>query len=610
MRLADPDQAGAARGFATAFRAYGLDVLALAPEVVAGPLRAHRHRAELLAAIEEWARLTPDKAERRRLMGVLEAADPDRQSFRNRWRAAAARRDLPALEGLVAEAQRRDLPSVTWVGLAHDLHGEGAHATAVRLLSEARWRHPNDFWLNFGLASAFAKLAPPQRKEEVVRYYTAALALRPRSPGLLSTLGSTFGAQGRPEEAIRCFHRALDLDPRKAQFHTNLGAALWDQGRVEEATCCYHRALDLDPQYALAHTNLGGALVRQGRLEEAIRCQLRSLQCDPEYPRAHTNLGAALLAQGRRGEALCCSLRALDLDPKNAHAHTNLGAALQELGRAEGAIRSYRKAIEHDPRHALAHNNLGFALHALGRREEAIDCYHKAIEYDPRYRKTHVGLGLAERDRGRFAEALQALRRGLELHPPSDPQRPLVDQFIREAEQLAALERRLPAVLQGQVKPQGAAERVRLAWLCQQPYQRRYAAAARLYAEAFAEVPALAEDARAGHRYSAARAAALAGCGQGNDAAGLKPEDRVGWRRQALTWLRADFAMGKERLGRGRAADRTGVRQELRHWQQDADLAGVRDRAALAGLPAEERAAWQKLWAEVADLLRRAGTAR
>ena len=42
------------------------------------------------------------------------------------------------------------------------------------------------------------------------------------------------------------------------------------------------------------------------------------------------------------------------------------------------------------------------------------------------------------------------------------------------------------------------------------------------------------------------------------------------------------------------------------HWQEDRDLAGVRDKDALAKLPAEERAAWEKLWADVAALLKKA----
>jgi hypothetical protein len=44
----------------------------------------------------------------------------------------------------------------------------------------------------------------------------------------------------------------------------------------------------------------------------------------------------------------------------------------------------------------------------------------------------------------------------------------------------------------------------------------------------------------------------------------------------------------------------------LRHWQQDTDLDGVRDAKALASLPAAERDAWEKLWADVADLARKA----
>jgi hypothetical protein len=42
----------------------------------------------------------------------------------------------------------------------------------------------------------------------------------------------------------------------------------------------------------------------------------------------------------------------------------------------------------------------------------------------------------------------------------------------------------------------------------------------------------------------------------------------------------------------------------LRHWQQVPALANVRDKEALAKLPDAERAAWQKLWADVAERLK------
>ena len=84
---------------------------------------------------------------------------------------------------------------------------------------------------------------------------------------------------------------------------------------------------------------------------------------------------------------------------------------------------------------------------------------------------------------------------------------------------MVELDRKLAAVLEGKEKPADDAERIALAQLCQQPFKKRYAAAARFYGEAFAAEPALAEKlGAAGGRYDAACTAALAGCGRGDDA--------------------------------------------------------------------------------------------
>lgn len=48
------------------------------------------------------------------------------------------------------------------------------------------------------------------------------------------------------------------------------------------------------------------------------------------------------------------------------------------------------------------------------------------------------------------------------------------------------------------------------------------------------------------------------------------------------------------------------VQQTLRHWQDDADLAGLRDKDALAKLSQAEREAWQRLWQDVDKTLARA----
>src|SRR5262245_60170111 len=91
--------------------------------------------------------------------------------------------------------------------------------------------------------------------------------------------------------------------------------------------------------------------------------------------------------------------------------------------------------------------------------------------------------------------------------------------------------------------------------------------------------------------------------GGGEDASQLDDAERARLRRQALGWLRADVALHKKRLETGKPADRAAVRDALREWQDDPDLAGIRDSAAVAALPAEDRIAIGALWAEVAALL-------
>ena len=106
-------------------------------------------------------------------------------------------------------------------------------------------------------------------------------------------------------------------------------------------------------------------------------------------------------------------------------------------------------------------------------------------------------------------------------------------------------------------------------------------------------------------RYAAACAAALAGCGHGRDTDQLDEQERARWRRQALAWLRQDLTWWGERLDKAGAEASAQVRDRLRHWQGDPDLAGVRAKDSLAGLPDEERQQWEGLWSDVAALLQR-----
>jgi tetratricopeptide (TPR) repeat protein len=474
-------------------------------------------------------------------------------------------------------------------------------------------------------------------KDEPLRFLTAALALRPRSAGVHNSLGNALAAKGQLGEAIQSFRQAITLDPKYALAHVNLGGALATEGQLDKAIQACRQALALDPKLADAHHNLGAALYAQGDVQGAIECYRKALQLAPKFAQAHYNLGAALAAKGQLDEAIQSFRQALALDPKYALAHVNLGSALARKGQLDKAIQACRQALALDPKLALAHYNLGAALYAQGDVQGAIECYRKALQLAPKfaqahynlgnalaakkdwkgaiacykqalalnskYAEAHCNLGHALRWQGHFAEALEALQRGHQLgsqradwHYPSA-------RWVQHCQRLLELDSRLPALLQGDDQPKDTTEQLALADLCQH-YKKRYAAAARFYAAAFADQPKLSPAQELFCRYNAACAAVLAAAGQGGDAAKLDAKEKSRLRQQALTWLRHNLKHHVQQLEAADAKTRQLVRQTLQHWQKDPDLDSVRGKEALAQLPKAEHTAWQEFWAEVEHLLR------
>jgi tetratricopeptide (TPR) repeat protein len=704
------------RLYTEAFQKAGLNVEALPVEQVGERIRQSTVAAEVAAAMDHWA-LTRQKigsrppASWKHLLFVARTADPD--AWRNRMRDALERGDKQALIDLSGSEAAFRQPSLTLALLADALLRTQAAEPAGALLQQARRSHPEDFWVNHHPATALTR-AQPARWDEAIRFYTAAVALRPQSPGARVSLGMTLGEKGRLDESIAEFQEALRLQKDNAVAHNNLGLTLAKKGRLDEAVAELREAIRLRKDYPLAHNNLGHVLEKEGRLEEALVEYREAIRLKRDSPLAHSNLGAALAAKGRLDEAIAEYQEAIQLksdcpesqcpeahfnlgvalkakgrldeaiaeyqeairikkdwheihyqlgialqekgcldkaiaaqqeairlksDCPEAHyclgnaraakgrldeaiaayqeairlkrdfplAHNNLGNVLNLTGRLDEAIAAYQEAIRLENGNPLAHHNLGAALAAKDRLDEAIAQYLQAIRLKPEFPEAHCSLGRILLQQGRFADAVGALKRGHELGSQNPRWSYPSNQWVREAEQLIALDAKLPKVLKGEAQPTNTAEQLALARLSQE-HKKLYAAATRFYADAFTAEPKLADDLDAGTRYNAACAAALAGCGQGQDAVKLNDQERALLRRQALDWLRADLARYAAMVDKGPAQARAAVQKQLAHWQQDTDFAGVRG-AALAKLPEAERPPWQKLWADVEALRQRAAKA-
>ncbi len=250
------------------------------------------------------------------------------------------------------------------------------------------------------------------------------------------------------------------------------------------------------------------------------------------------------------------------------------------------------------------HYNLSNTFLDLRKPDEAITELREVIRLAPGFAEAHCNLGHALGAKGEHAESLAEFRRGHELGSKRPGWRYPSREWVAEAERAAAITQRLPAVLKGEDKPGDAAEGLAFAQLCYN--SGRYAAAARLWADALAADAKLADDRQAVHRYNAACAAAMAASGAGKDERPPDDTARAKLRKQALAWLKAELAVWAKLLESAPPDAKAFIVQTLKHWQGDTDLAAVRDDKAIEALPEADRAAWRALWADVSALLEKA----
>jgi eukaryotic-like serine/threonine-protein kinase len=599
------NNAQADREYQKAFRNAALGEPPDDADGTAGRVKASAVRTPLVAALDDWAVCSSDDVRRDWILRVARGADPD--AWRDRVRDGAAWGNGTALAELARTAPVAEQPPPLLLALGERLHLAGGDG--IGLLRRVADQYPDDFWVNFTLARALYGAFRQEKGDwaAAIPYYQKALDLRPKAVAVQNNLGLVKVDRNWLEDnarghlgpgAITTFRSALRIDPNFAPARNNLGLCLKRAGIWMVALQEYKDALLANPELAPAHFNLGEIDAGSGRINDAIDHYREALRVDPDFTLAHYFLGLALLAKGRCDEVY-------EDYPVGVESLNLLrGAAIKE------AVEYYYKAYLFDPTWGAARNGLRIPLQDGVRLDEAIDHYRQAIRLDPRRYDFHAALGQALLAKWQLAEADAAISRCLELVPPDVPQQDGNLERLRErCRYLLALEGRLPAVVQGKDKP-APADCLDLTELC--VVKKHYATAARLYAEALAAKPQLTEDLRAGHRFNAARAAALAGGGQGDDVAGLGEPELEGLRKQARDWLRLDMAAWAKKMDTGtEEADRIQAcihaRKTLAPWRDDPDLAGLHEAGAPAKLSPAERQECQVLWQEIADLLRRAG---
>ena len=198
----DLDFRRADREYEAAFLDYGIDVDHLSPADAGTRIIAAPISVEMVDALDQWAfiRRVLKSSKVLQLSLVAKAADPDPWRCRRRdtLELEATDRELACahFEALAATVPEEDLHSESISRLAYALGALGDKEKAAGLLRRAQRAHPDDFWINHDLASTLMGAGQPN---EAVRFYSAAVAIHPRSHLALRGLREALHAAGRPE---------------------------------------------------------------------------------------------------------------------------------------------------------------------------------------------------------------------------------------------------------------------------------------------------------------------------------------------------------------------------------------------------------------------------
>jgi len=193
------------REYATAFREYGIDVVRLPPADAGARIAKAPIAIDMVDALDQWAFVrrvaNPRDASKARLLSaVTKAADPDPWRCRLRdaldFEATDRKRARDSFSELAATVPDEALHLESISRLAYALGHIGERERETALLRRAQKTHPEDFCINHDLARSLLGAGQP---DEAVRFYSVAVAIRPRSHLALHGLSEALRAAGRPE---------------------------------------------------------------------------------------------------------------------------------------------------------------------------------------------------------------------------------------------------------------------------------------------------------------------------------------------------------------------------------------------------------------------------
>lgn len=244
----------------------------------------------------------------------------------------------------------------------------------------------------------------------------AALAIDPRNPRALRTLGFVLQKRDDFPAALERYRAAARFRPDWCQIHVDVGFVLTLMGQRREAEKAIEHALELDRHHIEAHLKRGILYFLEDEHKRAKQHFATVLKADGDNVAANRYMGYTLLAQGKSKAALKHFEKVSQLDPGDAASVRMMGRAYLEAGKLERAVEAFQLAVSRDPKNAWAQFDLGKGYEQQENWADAEKAYRKAIELDARFTYPHLYLAeLLDQVLDKPEEALAQYKKYLEL---------------------------------------------------------------------------------------------------------------------------------------------------------------------------------------------------
>ena len=179
------------------------------------------------------------------------------------------RADKASLVEVIKHAPVTDPPVSLFLAL--DMELDVLSKERLPFLKRIQQAHPGDLWVNLAIANAVSR---EKNEQEAIRYYQAAVSIRPQMALSHDNLGKALLRAGRTEEAVVSLKRAVDLNPTSIKGYRLLVTNLSNLGRHDEAIDLLKTAIRLNPDAPILRSDLGRILEIKGQHVEAL-AQLR-----------------------------------------------------------------------------------------------------------------------------------------------------------------------------------------------------------------------------------------------------------------------------------------------------------------------------------------------